>query len=89
MLLNSLIQIGQKEGYWIFLENCHLLLSWMPQLDKIIETMKDGKTHQSFRLWLSSKTHPKFPITLLQNVITVSYEQPKVSTYMNSNAYQL
>jgi len=50
----------------------------MPQLDKIIETIKDGKTHPDFRLWLSSKPYPKFPTTLLQNAIKVSIEQPKV-----------
>lgn len=76
---NSLIQIGQKEGYWIYLANCHHLITWMPELDKIIETMQDGKAHQDFRLWLSSKPHQKFPITILQTAIKLSFEQPKVN----------
>ena len=25
------------QGNWVFLANCHLSLSWMPQLDKLIE----------------------------------------------------
>jgi len=53
----------------------------MPQLDKIIEIMQDGNTHPDFKLWLSSKPHPKFPITLLQTAIKVSSEQPKVNKF--------
>jgi len=54
----------------------------MPQLDKIIEIMQDGKAHPDFKLWLSSKPHPKFPIALLQTAIKVSTEQPKVNTFL-------
>jgi dynein heavy chain len=75
--------MGQKEGHWIYLANCHLLLSWMPQLDKIIDIMKEGRSHPSFRLWLSSKPHPRLPITLLQTSIKVSAEQPKVNKLIN------
>ena len=25
------------KGHWVFLANCHLSLSWMPQLDKLLE----------------------------------------------------
>ena len=25
------------QGHWVFLANCHLSLSWMPQLDKLVE----------------------------------------------------
>jgi len=53
----------------------------MPQLDKIIEIMQDGKSHPDFRLWLSSEPNPKIPITLLQTAIKVSTEQPKVSIH--------
>ncbi|CAI6360698.1 unnamed protein product [Macrosiphum euphorbiae] len=76
-IATNLIKTAQKEGQWIFLANCHLLSTWMPQLDKIIEIMQDGNTHPDFKLWLSSKPHPKFPITLLQTAIKVSSEQPK------------
>uniref|UniRef100_A0A3Q3JPP1 Uncharacterized protein n=1 Tax=Monopterus albus TaxID=43700 RepID=A0A3Q3JPP1_MONAL len=26
-----------EEGHWVFLANCHLSLSWMPDLDKLVE----------------------------------------------------
>lgn len=31
------IETGVKDGNWVFLANCHLSLSWMPALDKIVE----------------------------------------------------
>lgn len=67
---------GAKEGNWVFLANCHLSLSWMPQLDKIVETLQSGKVHRKFRLWLSSSPHPEFPISILQAGIKMTTEPP-------------
>lgn len=46
----------------VLLANCHLMMSWLNQLEKIIETLKERKPKPGFRLWLSSSPHPKFPI---------------------------
>jgi len=45
-----MIEIGAREGSWVFLANCHLSLSWMPKLDKIVETLSSSQTlHPRFR----------------------------------------
>jgi dynein heavy chain len=72
-----MIQRGAKEGNWVFLANCHLSLSWMPQLDKIVETLQAGKINPKFRLWLSSSPNPEFPISILQAGIKMTTEPPK------------
>lgn len=67
-----------KEGNWVFLANCHLSLSWMPALDKIVELFQfDKKINPNFRLWLSSSPHPDFPISILQAGIKMTTEPPK------------
>mgnify|MGYP001800331824 FL=1 len=75
----SFITIGILQGNWVFLANCHLSLSWMPQLDKLVEQLQVQKTHPDFRLWLSSSPNPHFPISILQSGIKMTTEPPKVS----------
>lgn len=74
----QLIQQGMKAGHWVFLANCHLSLSWMPDLEQIVETIQYGKVHKKFRLWLSSSPHPDFPISILQNSTKITTEPPSV-----------
>ncbi|EZA48745.1 Dynein heavy chain 2, axonemal [Ooceraea biroi] len=77
-IATSMIEIGAREGSWIFLANCHLSLSWMPKLDKIVETLGSNRTlHPRFRLWLSSSPTPQFPISILQAGIKMTTKPPK------------
>jgi dynein heavy chain, axonemal len=48
----KLIQDGIRAGHWVFLANCHLSISWMPALDKIVESIPSESPHPNFRLWL-------------------------------------
>lgn len=34
------IEKGVQDGCWVYLANCHLSLSWMPALSKLIESLK-------------------------------------------------
>ncbi|KAK9507674.1 hypothetical protein O3M35_007479 [Rhynocoris fuscipes] len=77
-LAERLIEEGRKYGYWIFLENCHDLISWMPRLDKIIEGMQRKRSsHLNFRLWLSSISHPELPDSALRMSQRIAEEPPK------------
>ncbi|KAB0795300.1 hypothetical protein PPYR_12139 [Photinus pyralis] len=76
-IATRLITTGIKEGNWVFLANCHLSLSWMPKLDKIVETIQTAKVHPDFRLWLSSNPNPDFPLSILQAGIKMTTEPPK------------
>ena len=67
-------------GNWVFLANCHLMTSWLPALDKIVEGLEARKPHPDFRLWLSSSPSPLFPIAILQRGIKMTTEPPKVCT---------
>eukprot|EP00605_Chrysophyceae_sp_TOSAG23-4_P000236 GSChrysophyteH1.ASY1.ANO1.273.1 assembled CDS len=73
-----LISDALKNGTWVFLANCHLMLSWMPTLEKLIEAeLVEGTPPKSFRLWLSSSPTQEFPISILQRGIKMTTEPPK------------
>mmetsp|Transcript_11537 Transcript_11537/g.25166 ORF Transcript_11537/g.25166 Transcript_11537/m.25166 type:complete len:1708 (-) Transcript_11537:108-5231(-) len=72
-----MIEEGAVAGNWVFLANCHLMLSWMPTLEKMIEGLVEGNPHPKFRLWLSSSPDPNFPIAILQRGIKMTTEPPK------------
>ncbi|XP_062301425.1 dynein axonemal heavy chain 2 [Scomber scombrus] len=76
-IAKRMIEEGVINGHWVFLANCHLSLSWMPELDKLVEQLQVQKPHPNFRLWLSSSPHPEFPITILQAGIKMTTEPPK------------
>ncbi|PVD19154.1 hypothetical protein C0Q70_21718 [Pomacea canaliculata] len=76
-IATRMIKEGVKEGKWVFLANCHLSLSWMPALDKLVEQLQVEEPHPEFRLWLSSSPHPQFPISILQQGIKMTTEPPK------------
>ncbi|KAG2392322.1 hypothetical protein C9374_012574 [Naegleria lovaniensis] len=115
-----------RNGEWIFLANCHLIVNWLSKLDERLESLlrrdhqqmddsvgsgnnsnnNSGSTsgntnntsnssgnntnntnygimtssrihvHPNFRLWLSSKPHSQFPISLLHRSTKVVSESP-------------
>ncbi|KAM6908086.1 dynein axonemal heavy chain 2-like [Lycodopsis pacificus] len=88
-IAKSMIEEGVKNGHWVFLANCHLSLSWMPELDKLVEQLQVQEPHSNFRLWLSSTPHPEFPITILQAGIKMTTEPPKGVKANMKRLYQL
>uniref|UniRef100_A0A7S1IC30 Dynein heavy chain n=1 Tax=Eutreptiella gymnastica TaxID=73025 RepID=A0A7S1IC30_9EUGL len=85
-LATRLMAEQAKTGGWVFLANCHLMLSWLPKLEKIIDDLPAQKPHDNFRLWLSSTPHEKFPIAILQMGIKMTTEPP---TGLKSNLVRL
>jgi hypothetical protein len=50
-LAARLVENGLAKGEWVLLQNCHLSISWMPELEKIVEDFEPDKIHKDFRLW--------------------------------------
>jgi len=76
-IATELIERGRKEGHWVFLANCHLMISWLPKLQEIIEDFDNEAPHENFRLWLSSNPTPAFPLAILQRGLKMTTEPPK------------
>ncbi|AAZ13090.1 dynein heavy chain, putative [Trypanosoma brucei brucei TREU927] len=70
------VQECSQVGGWVFLANCHLMVSWLVELEKIIEDLVEQRPHKEFRLWLSSVPTTQFPIGILQRAIKMTTEPP-------------
>jgi dynein heavy chain, axonemal len=73
----KLLKDGMERGLWVCLQNCHLAVSWMPTLDRIVESIDKNAVHKDFRLWLTSMPSPAFPVAVLQNGVKMTLEPPK------------
>uniref|UniRef100_A0A8K9XJ36 Dynein, axonemal, heavy chain 6 n=1 Tax=Oncorhynchus mykiss TaxID=8022 RepID=A0A8K9XJ36_ONCMY len=65
-IAEKMILEALKSGNWIFLQNCHLAVSWMLAMEELIKTFTEPDTviHENFRLFLSSMPTKVFPVTV-------------------------
>ncbi|TKS80370.1 Dynein heavy chain 10, axonemal [Collichthys lucidus] len=61
-------------GQWLMLQNCHLMVKWLKELEKCLE--KITKPNPKFRLWITTNPIQDFPIGILQNSLKVVMEPP-------------
>ncbi|XP_032099375.1 dynein heavy chain 6, axonemal isoform X2 [Sapajus apella] len=78
-IAEKMIKDAMKSGNWVFLQNCHLAVSWMLAMEELIKTFTDPDSaiKDTFRLFLSSMPSNTFPVTVLQNSVKVTNEPPK------------
>ncbi|KAG7265791.1 LOW QUALITY PROTEIN: hypothetical protein CRUP_036669 [Coryphaenoides rupestris] len=70
----QLLETAASRGQWLMLQNCHLLVRWLKQLEKSLERIT--KPHPDYRLWLTTDPIKDFPIGILQKALKVVTEPP-------------
>ncbi|XP_053553128.1 LOW QUALITY PROTEIN: dynein axonemal heavy chain 6-like, partial [Bombina bombina] len=78
-IAEKMIKDALDSGNWIFLQNCHLAISWMLPMEELIKSFTEPNVsiNENFRLFLSSMPSNIFPVTVLQNSVKVTNEPPK------------
>ena len=72
----EMLKIGQMTGKWLVLNNCHLSLEFMQQMEELLFP-KGVVLNEDFRLWITCAPDNAFPLGLLQLAIKVTIEPPK------------
>ncbi|XP_068610937.1 dynein axonemal heavy chain 10 [Brachionichthys hirsutus] len=71
----QLLEKAASHGHWLMLQNCHLLVKWLKDLEKTLE--KITKPNPNFRLWITTNPIKDFPIGILQKSLKVVTEPPQ------------
>lgn len=53
-----------SKGHWLMFQNCHLLISFLYDLEKELD--RATQIHPDFRLWLATEATPSFPVAIIQ-----------------------
>ncbi|XP_054466216.1 dynein axonemal heavy chain 10 [Anoplopoma fimbria] len=70
----QLLERAASRGQWLMLQNCHLLVKWLKELEKSLERIT--KPNPNFRLWVTTNPITDFPIGILQKSLKVVTEPP-------------
>jgi dynein heavy chain len=71
----KLVQTFQQTGGFVLLQNCHLALDFLNELQQMVESAEN--VHETFRLWITTEAHPRFSINFLQVSIKFTNEPPQ------------
>merc|ERR1711988_303824 len=68
--------LAVKEGTWVLLQNCELMLELMDLMEQMFEKYHETGFDPGFRLFITALPHKDFPLGLLQMSTKVTNEPP-------------
>lgn len=70
------LEIGNRQGHWIFLNNVHLMPRFLTVIEKKIEEYEVQGTHPDFRIMFSSDPSTAIPVSILDRCIKLTSDPP-------------
>ncbi|KAG9396803.1 Dynein heavy chain and region D6 of dynein motor [Carpediemonas membranifera] len=71
------LERGSQLGHIVILQNIHLMVRWLPKLEKIMEQCCSEDAHPQFRLFLTAEPSNAIPQGILQACIKLTNEPPR------------
>ncbi|EUD65213.1 hypothetical protein C922_04342 [Plasmodium inui San Antonio 1] len=74
---NYLLQIlndSIKNGFWVLIENAHLNIHLILEIEKYIEACNIQYSNPDFRIWISTSSVKSFPDYLLKLCVKITFE---------------
>jgi dynein heavy chain len=76
----AVIESFAKDGGWVMLQNLHLMQSWVPRLERLLEVIQET-AHPDFRCFMSAEPPPipswkNMPESLMQGSVKIANEAP-------------
>merc|ERR1711871_64629 len=76
----AVVEQFAKSGGWVMLQNLHLMQTWVPKLERLLEVVQEGG-HENFRCFISAEPPPfsnfkNMPESLMQGSVKVANEAP-------------
>merc|ERR1712054_222407 len=68
-----------KEGGWAMLQNCHLMQTWVPKLERLFEVVSED-AHEDFRLYISAEPPPDIKSNLSRAWAEFSQDRIDINT---------
>ncbi|CAL6051371.1 Dynein_heavy chain [Hexamita inflata] len=88
-IAKKLLDRAVKEGNWVCLQNVHLCETWLPTLQKFVESLSQIEVNENFRLILTSMPSKKFPTSVLALSVKIANEPPRSVKQNLLMSYQL
>jgi dynein heavy chain len=71
------LEIGNRQGHWIFLANVHLMPKYLVTVEKMLEKYAaQGGMHPNFRIMFSSDPSNNIPVSILDRCIKITSDPP-------------
>jgi len=90
VVARKLVVNAAREGHWVLIQNAHLSVPYLSELEKFLIDAKTNEPHNDFRLWITTEPESSFPLGILYSSIKLTNEAPSgMRASLRSISYEL